>query len=234
MTYNSVCNKFLTDKGDLLPDGNGYANFYDLWFAKMRHTCTNILEIGVDRGYSLMANYEYFPNANIIGLDIREKKEFENDRIKTHVLNQDSIVELKNFQNFCTEIDLKFDIIIDDGSHLVSHQQSTFGIFFSLVKPGGYYIIEDLGSSYLTLGEKMYGYTQTQQHINNNTINFLNQRPFYSPWIFQNDLDYINDNVEYVTIYDRINENLTYKNNFKCVNNVQIRSITSVIKKNDK
>jgi hypothetical protein len=41
-----------------------------------------------------------------------------------------------------------FDIIIDDGSHVGEHILTSFKILWSTVKPGGYYIIEDLHSIY--------------------------------------------------------------------------------------
>lgn len=230
MEYNFYCNKFDTDKGDKLPDGNGYAHFYENWFNKIKNSCENILEIGIDDGGSLMANYEYFGNANILGLDIVEKKMYENDRIKTIILDQGNLNELDNFCHYCMKNNISFDIILDDGSHDVAHQQKTLGKFFKLLKPGGLYIIEDLGSSYFTLGVELYGYYQTQDKINNNTIKFLNQRPFYSPWIFEKDLKYINEKVEYVTVFDKEND-LWYSKNFNCVNDYPIRSITSIIKK---
>ena len=40
-------------------------------------------------------------------------------------------------QNTC------FDIIIDDGSHILSDILKCFNNYFTLIKPGGFYIIED-------------------------------------------------------------------------------------------
>lgn len=231
MDYNVICNKHETDKGDKSPMGNCYADFYENWFKEIRFTCKNLLEIGIDRGGSLYANHEYFPNANIIGLDIEEKKFLEKERIKTYRLDQNNINEIDSFYHNCIRQNMYFDLIIDDGSHVVSHQQKTFGKFFKLLRKGGIYIIEDLGSSYFQLGVELYGFKTTQEFINNNTIFFLNQRPFFSPWIFEKDLDYINNNVEYVTIFDKINENLPYSYNFECLNKQPIRSVTSIIKK---
>lgn len=228
MLYNTICNNNGTDKGDQLPNGNGYANFYEFWFQPIKQTCEDILEIGVDEGNSLRTNCEYFTNAKIIGLDISDKKHCETERIKTEILDQSSIKEL---ENFCQNIQKQFDIIIDDGSHDVSHQQMTFGKFFRILKPDGLYIIEDLGSSYFTFGENLYGYIQTQDKIINNTIHFLNQRPFFSPWISSQDLEYINENVDYISIFDKTNHNLIYSNDFNCINKFPIRSITSIIKK---
>lgn len=229
--YNFLCNKNGTDKGDLSPIGNDYANFYEKWFSSIKYSCTNILEIGILDGCSLNANCEYFPNSHIYGLDIFEKKQYENDRIKTFVLDQGNTNDLENFITYCRNFNISFDIIIDDGSHSVIHQQKTFGKFFKLLKNNGLYIIEDLGSSYFNLGVELYGEIQTHEMVENNTVTFLNSRPFYSPWISDVDIKYINDNVEYVCLFDKLNTKLPYSNTFSCKNDYPIRSITSIIKK---
>ena len=38
----------------------------------------------------------------------------------------------------------RFDIVIDDGSHILEHIIKTFTHIFPHVKKGGYYFIEDL------------------------------------------------------------------------------------------
>lgn len=231
MTFNELCNFYKTDKGSDSPNGNNYANFYENWFSKNKSSVTNICEIGVEGGKSLSVYYDYFSNVEIYGLDIEDKSVYNNDRIKTFILDQSNESSLDSFVSYCNQLNIKFDFILDDGSHDVEHQQLTFGKLFQLVKDGGIYIIEDLGSSYFTLGTTLYDYTQTQSKINNNTIKFLNQRPFSSIWISDLNLEYINNNVEYVSIFDKYNETLTYNKNYNCENNFPIRSITSIIKK---
>lgn len=231
MTYNQVCNKFGTDKGDLKPMGNCYADFYESWFTPLKNKEINILEIGVDDGKSLQSYFEFFPKSHIYGLDINSKEHFQNSRIKTVQFDQSDLNQIESFSNYCFTNNIRFDFIVDDGSHDVKHQQMTFGIFFNLVLDGGFYILEDLGSSYFTLGTILYGYEQTQDKINNNTIKFLTQRPFYSPWISPENLLKINDYIDYVSIFDKVNVDLPYSKFFNCVNNQPIRSITSIIKK---
>ena len=45
--------------------------------------------------------------------------------------------------------DLTFDVIIDDGSHLVDHIIGSFEILWPKVKSKGFYCIEDLGCTYV-------------------------------------------------------------------------------------
>jgi hypothetical protein len=221
----------MCDKGDFTPHGNGYAEFYDLWFDKKKYTAKNICEVGVLDGKSLHCYYDYFPNSKILGLDIFDKTHLNNERINTKIIDQSSESDLTNFVNECVSQNLYFDIIIDDGSHDILHQQLTFGHLFKLVKPNGYYIIEDMGSSYFNLETNHNGYKTTQTKINNNTIKFLQQRPFSSIWISEKNINYINENVKFVSIFDKTNYDLPYSNSFNCVNNYPIRSITSIIVK---
>ena len=47
-----------------------YEKVYEPDFVKLKNKEINILEIGVDTGASLGAWYDYFPKANIYGLDL--------------------------------------------------------------------------------------------------------------------------------------------------------------------
>ncbi|CAK0762178.1 conserved hypothetical protein [Gammaproteobacteria bacterium] len=231
MDFNHYCNLHRSDKGDLKPNGNCYAHWYDMWFSPIRSQVRRVCEIGVYDGASLRAFRDYFEQAQILGLDIRDRSVHDGERIKTRVLNQGDPGQVDQFVQECRSQSIGFDIILDDGSHDIAHQQLCFGKLFSLVNPGGYYVIEDLGSSYLTLGFKLYGQVHSQVKINNNTVQFLHQRPFASPWISDSDSDYINGNVDFVSIFDKLNESLTYAPMMPCVNNYPIRSITAVIRK---
>ncbi len=41
-----------------------------------------------------------------------------------------------------------FDIIIDDGSHMSSHQILSFETLWPYISPGGFYVVEDVETSY--------------------------------------------------------------------------------------
>ena len=51
-----------------------------------------------------------------------------------------------------------YDIIIDDGSHVPKHMLLTFRHLWPYVRPGGMYVIEDIGFSYVDAPSKIYGY----------------------------------------------------------------------------
>ena len=56
----------------------------------------------------------------------------------------------EQMNRFMAQVGGDFDIIIDDGSHIVAHQIISFKTLFPYLKSGGIYVIEDLFSSYWT------------------------------------------------------------------------------------
>jgi len=233
--YNDILNKYSSDKGTSPNESpnlaNGYGDLYDRYFRDYREIALNICDIGVDQGRSLLANQEYFNNAAIHGLDIADKSIYNSERIRTYIVDQGSSDELDSFVSTMQRRSTSFDIIIDDGSHDVSHQQLTFGKFFNLLKPGGLYIIEDMCTSFFKDGVNLYGYTQTQEKIENSTVKFLTNRPLRSPWIDSEILDSIDLEVDYIIVFDKLNRRIPYLDIFPCINDYPPRSITSIIKK---
>jgi len=125
--------------------GLSYLDIYAKYFESIRYQPINFLEIGVLDGASLRTFQEYFPNGNIYGLDIDPRcKAFEGDRIKVMIGSQADTSVLEQVR---AEIG-SFDIIIDDGSHVVDHMITSFEHLFDAVTPGGYYIMEDVGCTY--------------------------------------------------------------------------------------
>ena len=53
----------------------------------------------------------------------------------------------------------RFDIIIDDGSHVPDHQRLTFETLWPSVVPGGLFTIEDVETSYWGPWAKIYNYS---------------------------------------------------------------------------
>ena len=112
-----------------------------------------VLEIGVGGhnldfggGKSLQALSYYFKKAQIIGVDICDKSYIDKGNLKTVLCDQNNVQELENLGSKYG----KFDLIIDDGSHFVEHQMTSFKVLFKYLKDNGIYIIEDVGSSYRT------------------------------------------------------------------------------------
>lgn len=116
---------------------------YDKYWSSIRQKEIKLLEIGIGKGGSLKIWKEYFPNGQIFGADLLKDKLYHEDRITTFYLNQDDISSIENAKKFGP-----YDIIIDDGGHMMHQQINTLITLFDSVKNGGQYIVEDTGTSY--------------------------------------------------------------------------------------
>ena len=78
-----------------------------------------LLELGVNKGGSLLLWHDYFPSGTIVGIDIDLPKEFEpTDRMH---LFEGSQADRSFLSGVANNVAPKgFDIIIDDASHLAN------------------------------------------------------------------------------------------------------------------
>lgn len=127
-----------------------FGDTYDRYLSPMRDKPVKLLEIGIggegreEGGASLRTWERYFSVARIVGIDIFDKSHLDNERISTFVCDQGDQDGLRQLI-----IDHgPFDIIIDDGSHRMSDVLHALFVLFDAVRPGGYYIIEDIQTSY--------------------------------------------------------------------------------------
>jgi hypothetical protein len=155
----AACASRPTDLGDLAirfgSDKWGvwhwYTRHYDKHFSPLRYEPIRLLEIGIGGyadpnagGGSLRMWKNYFPRAIVYGMDIYDKTGVEESRIHTVNGSQADPEFLTAF----AEQNGPFDIIIDDGSHLNEHVLISFQTLFPYVRPGGWYVIEDMQTSY--------------------------------------------------------------------------------------
>jgi len=152
---------------------HGYHRFYEDVLNKYRKKKLNFLEIGMDTGESLNLWRDYFPKANIYGLEINQ--EYKNNKIYVMKGNQNKISDLKKLVKITNEC----EVILDDGSHVPSHQLKSFNYLFeNCLKKGGVYIIEDIETSYWKRekGAKLYGYNiNAGFNSKNNIVNIFQE-----------------------------------------------------------
>ena len=138
----------LTDKFDENHTFSGlsYLDIYEKYFQKLKNKRISIFEIGVRDGASLKTWKSYFKRGSVYGIDIDPRcKSSEERRIKIEIGSQDDEIFLRD----CFGSDKKFDIIIDDGSHINRMTLASFDYLFNhRLNSKGIYIIEDLGCSY--------------------------------------------------------------------------------------
>ena len=119
-----------------------YLMRYDHVFGPVRHKVKRMVEIGVQSNASVAMWQEYFPNAEIIGIDIDpECKQFESGRVKIIIGDQTDRAFLEAFarENFGT-----IDIIVDDGLHTPNAILTSFSSLYPALSTHGIYAIEDL------------------------------------------------------------------------------------------
>ena len=162
-TLGDIFLKHKSDKLNRHANGHNYSIKYEKLFDDMRHKPIKLFEMGMGTinpdikssvvgherlGYSPGASHrswkEYFdhPQSQIFGGDIDpntcDGKQF------FHV-DQTNITDLNTlFTKLQLDTDNKFDIIIDDGLHTQEASKTMFNQCYKYVKPGGYYIIEDI------------------------------------------------------------------------------------------
>jgi spermidine synthase len=125
--------KYKTDKSSIYHD---YLSFYE---EHLPEKVDRLLEIGVMDGASLKMWRDYYPQAEIIGLDIKEPREIEG--VSWLKMDATDVYAMKGLG--------KFDVIVDDGSHMTLDQQITFHYAYkNMLNPGGIYIMEDLHTSF--------------------------------------------------------------------------------------
>ena len=155
LNITELANKYNSDKGNVFRCAHNYSIKYEQIFndilnfklSRKDFSIFDLLEIGLNVSTteesipSLMIWNDYFNNnINITGFDIDNRflkfNKYENIDIK--IGDQSSEKDLSQLKN------KNYDMIIDDGFHASKHQQITFKTLWQNIKPGGYFIIEDL------------------------------------------------------------------------------------------
>lgn len=131
-TITQILRKYDTDKETF----HRYGPTYETIFSQYdREDKLNILEIGTQKGGSLLAWKEYFPNATVYGVDIVDvvPDEYKLDTV-TRVIS-----DIKEWKN-----NMEWDIVIDDGSHYLMDLAYVIPNYLIKLKKGGVLVIEDV------------------------------------------------------------------------------------------
>lgn len=136
MNLDELALKHGTDKASSHHD---YCRIYEPLFSPWRKAEMDMLEIGVQTGASVKLWLDYFESANIYGVDTDD--DFKSADKRYHFIKGD-----QGSRAFWRTLpkDLCFDLIIDDGSHMVSDVITSFENLWCRVRSGGIYVIEDV------------------------------------------------------------------------------------------
>lgn len=131
-----------TKASSLLPN-------YEEFFAHLADKDVKLLELGVQKGASMLLWRDYFEKGTIVGLD----------RDPVHIDDPTGRIRVyEGYQQDTNLLDLiamkeapeGFDIIIDDCSHIGKLARTSFWhLFENHLRPGGIYAIEDWATGYM-------------------------------------------------------------------------------------
>ncbi len=137
MTFEQLFEKYPNNK----QIAHKYASAYEETFQPIQDKKLKILEIGVCGGSSLKIWEEYFPLADIMGIDIDQKCDVHGGGRKTVRIGSQSD---EGFLKKVVEEMGGLDVVIDDGSHQKEDIQKSFDVLFPLMNPRGIYLVEDM------------------------------------------------------------------------------------------
>lgn len=131
MKISQILSKYDTDKNLDRKGGHCYGKVYDQLFKSFNRTDSlDIIEIGTEKGWSLIAWKDFFKNANVSGVDIKDVATSKRKNIN-YIWQDVKTMKPKE----------KFDIVIDDGSHKL--KDVVYVVKNFKLKEGGMMIIED-------------------------------------------------------------------------------------------
>ncbi len=129
-----------TDKANF---HHNYLRKYEHFLSKFKNTEFTLLELGVFKGASLEMWSRYFPKARIVGADY-DKNCLQYNDVRKKVILAD-LSDTEEIKKLC---DLQPTVIIDDASHIWSHQIKALFTLYKALTHGGIYIIEDIETSF--------------------------------------------------------------------------------------
>lgn len=146
---DSIGKRLGTDKSS---EKHNYLRKYEFFLSKYKEEVFNLIELGIYKGKSLEMWREYFKNANVIGVDIDDNcREFEDKGVKVEICD---LSDMENVVNLGEKYKPK--IVIDDASHVWSHQIKSFMGLFPYIQNGGLFIMEDIGTSFRRYRNSQY------------------------------------------------------------------------------
>lgn len=126
-----------------------YFREYEALLRPRREAPLRLLELGVSSGASMLIWRDYLPNATIVGLDLAAAPTTLRGQQRIHFV-QGSQDDPETLDRAGEAAGGRFDLIIDDASHLGYLTKRSFQYLFSRwLVPGGVYAIEDYGTGFM-------------------------------------------------------------------------------------
>ncbi len=139
---------FFANEGPIVIKWLHYLPIYDEVLGPYAGSKLKMLEIGVFKGGSLGLWRKFLGDeAVIFGIDINpDCAAYDGNDARVRIGSQQDPQFLRRVVSEMGGL----DVVLDDGSHVASHQRASFNVLFPLLSEGGLYLIEDLHTSYWT------------------------------------------------------------------------------------
>lgn len=207
-TLKEIGIKYGTDKAI----HHEYCDLYETHLDHLRFKKIKLLEIGIYQHQSINMWREYFPNAEIHGIDIVNYSADKVEGVNYHCFDVEDTDSLTNFINH----NYDWDIVVDDGGHTMKQQQFAFKYFWGVLKSNGIFIMEDLHTSF------NYWESSHNKELSPTTYQMIeslkDKKDFISPYINLSEYRSCMSQVKSVDIWT------------KDISNMNL-SVTSIIKK---
>ena len=146
LSLEEIAYKYGTDKSK---DDHKYVDLYMMLFDPIRTRVRNVTEVGVAHGQSLRMWHDYFANAVVWGVDNKPAHKslpsYFRRLGRTRMVLLDAYALKAHDVQRLRWVEESMDVIIDDAVHKTPQMQHLLILLWRFVKPGGYYIIEDVG-----------------------------------------------------------------------------------------
>ena len=213
---NFLCEFFNSDKGeksinqydkpskqnDKKVISHGYAKIYEKYLHKFKEKKLNIIELGSFYGNASAALFFFFKNSQIYSADINpDMYIYRSKRLENFFTDTSS---RSSIENDILKKNIKFDIVIEDASHMLKDQIISLFILFKILKPGGYFIIEEID-----FPESRDDMRINQEFPDLKTIlkKIIQKENFESKYISLDEKNYFLNNVDFIKFYKgNINE----------------------------
>ena len=207
---NYLCEYFNSDKGEKFKNqyakpskqddkkiiAHGYAKIYEKYLKEKKEKNLNIIELGSFYGNASAAFYFYFKNSQIYSADINpDMYLYRSKRLKNFFTDTSSRASIES--NILTR-NTKFDLIIEDASHMLKDQIISLFILFKNLNSGGIFIVEEID-----FPEKREDMRDGQEFPDLKTIlkKIINKENFNSKYINEYEKNYFLENFDTIKFY---------------------------------
>lgn len=145
---NAIADRYY-EPNDGVRKSLAYFAEYERILAPVREQPIGIIELGVWNGASMLTWRDYLPNATIVGLDIaKEPPSAIRGVPRLHFVSGRQEDPAALGQALALSGGRPW-LVVDDCSHVARLAKRSFHYLFDHLSPGGSYVVEDIGTSFL-------------------------------------------------------------------------------------